>query len=98
MKSSQPLALLPERGRFLLSRYALCSSKLLFSCGENLPLFAVGTYRFCGEKLPLFARFDVAPIAHAIRLQRGIRLAGCRGMQVESGQKNAVAGLPTYYR
>lgn len=68
MKSSQPLALLPGRGRFLRLRYALCSSELQFSCGE---------------KLPLFAWFDVAPLAYAIRLQRGIRLAECRGMQVE---------------
>lgn len=44
----------------------------------------------------------VVPMAPAISLQRGNRLAQCRaqcrGMQVESGQKNAVAGLPTYYR
>ena len=42
----QPLALLPGRGRFLRLCYALYSSKLHFSCGENLPLFAVRSYRF----------------------------------------------------
>ena len=64
-----------SRSRYFQGAGGFCVYVMRFALASCNSL-AVRTYRF-------FAWFDVAPLVYAIRLQRGIRLAGCRGMQVE---------------